>query len=703
MASLRRLLRSLVATAPGGEIARMLVAHSRFTAAFCAWLVTGALIFGSTVEPAARASIDDLRWEAARLAEAGKWKEALAAGDKLLVACRREHGAEHAETAAADVFLGDVRWRLGEPVLAESHFRRALAVQEKVLPRRDPVFAATLSHLASSLKAQKRYAEATPLLQRTLELERELRGPNHEDTAVSARNVALLLRLQGEYERAVPLAVEALHIRAAALGHADPLTLASLRELVDIHERRGDFAAASECVAESVTALEKDGDSPALAAVLKEWGALSERQGRLAEAEPRYRRALAICEKALEPDDPQLASPLTALGACLRQLSRHDEASPLLERALALRLRSAAVPAADRALSYRELGWLRRMQGDHAAALPLFEKALATRESALGVNADDTIESLAELAGLHWLRGDFEKGERLLLSRRERVAKRFGAASDAAAEAWRDLATFYETAKRWPSAKTAARRCHTLLEKRLGPGDPRTLDALYFFARICAAAGDAKLAREQFARLQPWFDAHPEADARGRSEWMRQFAIATLRAGDAGAAEELFQQSLKWHAAKFGPSDPATLRSLGDLWTFYDESGQPERALDPARELAARSAQALGEDAPATLLVFERLAQLSAAQGQRADGAAWFRRAIDGARKRYGADAPETLAALGRLAAWHETADDFASAEPLRRERLAAIERAAGKESEAATAARGDLETCIQRRQAASR
>jgi hypothetical protein len=180
---------------------------------------------------------------------------------------------------------------------------------------------------------------------------------------------------------------------------------------------------------------------------------------------------------------------------------------------------------------------------------------------------------------------------------------------------------------------------------------------------------------------------------------MRQFAIATLRAGDAPAAEKLFQQSLQWHEAKFGPNDPAALRSLGDLWTFYDESGQPGRALDPARELAARSAQALGAEAPATLLVFERLAQLAAAQGQRGEGAKWFRRAIDGARKRYGGDAPETLAALARLAAWHEEAGDFASAEPLRRERLAAIERTAGKESEAATAARKELESCLQRRQ----
>jgi hypothetical protein len=652
---------------------------------------------------AAPAKIDDLRAEAARFAEAKQWKQALAAGDRLLAASRRQHGVEHLDTASADIFLGDVRQQLGEPVLAEAHFRRALAVQEKLLPRGDPALVITLTYLASSLKAQERYAEATPLLQRTLDLQRELRGPMHEDTAVSARNVALLLRLQGEYDRAVPLCEEALKIRRTTLGEADPQTLASLHELVDLHERRGDPAAAERAVAASVAAIGKDSESAALAAMLSEWGALAEKQGRLADAEPRYRRALEIREKAAEPGDPQLAAPLTALGACLRQLARYDEAGPLLERALDLRLRDTEAPAADRASSYRELAWLRRVQGDLGAALPLFEKTLAARESALGPDSSAALESLTELAGLHALRGDFEKGESLLITRRERVERRFGDASLDAADAWRDLAAFYESAKRWPPAQDAARRFHALCEKQLGTGDPRTLDALYLLAQIHAAAGAPELARDLFAQLQPWFDGHPEADPRGRSEWMRQYAIATLRAGKTEDAGRLFTQSLRWHETQFGAGGAATLRSLADLWTFYDESGQPARALDPARELAARTAQALGDDAPAALVVFERLAQLAAIQGQRGDGVKWFRRALDGTRKRYGTAAPETLAAMARLAAWHEAAGDFTSAEPLRRERLLMVERISGKDSEAAAVARADLDQCVQRRQAASR
>lgn len=653
-------------------------------------------------DAAARERIDALRTEAEALVAKGDWKSALEAGDRLLVACRREYGAEHAETARADILLGEARQRLGEPLLAETHFRRALEAQEKALAADDSALIVTLTHLASSLKAQERFAEATPLLRRTLELQRRLGGSAHEDTAVTARNLALLHRLQGELDKAQPLYEEALNIRRAALGESDPATLASAQELIDLYQRRGDFAAAEKCAGECVAALEKEGvaEPATLAAALIGWGALAEAQGRLADAEARYRRALAVSEQSADANDPRLAAPLTALGACLRRSGRYEEAAGRLDRALGLRLRDPASAPGDTAASHRELGWLRRAQKDFDAALPHFEKALALREAAFGEGAEETLESLAELADLHRLRGDFAAGEKLLVTRRKRIEKRSGAASPEAADAWRDLAGYCESAKRWAPAREAARTSHELRKKLFGAGDSRTLDALYLLARICAESGDAKSACEQFARLKPWFDAHPEADAGGRSEWMRQFAIATLRAGRKSEAERLFVESRDWHEKKFGPNDPATLRSLGDLWTFFDESGQGERALGPALDLAARSAQALGADAPGTLVVYERLAQLCAGQGRRGDGATWFRRAVDGARRRFGPDAPETCDALGRIALWHERAAEYAAAEPFRRERLLAIERVAGKDSDAAAMARGDLDTCLRRRPA---
>ena len=60
-------------------------------------------------------------------------------------------------------------------------------------------------------------------------------------------------------------------------------------------------------------------------------------QGRYAEAEPLYKRALAIREKALGPDHPDVAKALNNLAVLYQKQGRYAEAEPLYKRALAIR------------------------------------------------------------------------------------------------------------------------------------------------------------------------------------------------------------------------------------------------------------------------------------------------------------------------------------------------------------------------------
>ena len=59
-------------------------------------------------------------------------------------------------------------------------------------------------------------------------------------------------------------------------------------------------------------------------------------QGRLAEAEPLWQRALAIRERALGPDHPDTAQSLNNLAVLYRDQGRLAEAEPLWQRALAI-------------------------------------------------------------------------------------------------------------------------------------------------------------------------------------------------------------------------------------------------------------------------------------------------------------------------------------------------------------------------------
>ncbi len=64
-------------------------------------------------------------------------------------------------------------------------------------------------------------------------------------------------------------------------------------------------------------------------------------QGKYADAEPLYRRALAIGEKALGPEHPDVATSLENLGRLYRAQGKAAEAERLEARAKAIRAKQA--------------------------------------------------------------------------------------------------------------------------------------------------------------------------------------------------------------------------------------------------------------------------------------------------------------------------------------------------------------------------
>jgi tetratricopeptide (TPR) repeat protein len=82
--------------------------------------------------------------------------------------------------------------------------------------------------------------------------------------------------------------------------------------------------------------------------------ALYRRQGRFAEAEPLFRRALAIYEKAAGPEHPAAATLLSNLGQVLKVEGRYDEAEPLIRRLLAIHEKAQGKDHPDTARSLKQ-------------------------------------------------------------------------------------------------------------------------------------------------------------------------------------------------------------------------------------------------------------------------------------------------------------------------------------------------------------
>ena len=103
--------------------------------------------------------------------------------------------------------------------------------------------------------------------------------------------------------------------------------------------RQARYAQAEEAWLAALKEAESFGpQDPRLATSLDNLGVLYAWQSRYAEAEPLYRRALAIDEKALGPVHPRVATRLNNLAVLYASQSRYAESEPLHQRALAIEI-----------------------------------------------------------------------------------------------------------------------------------------------------------------------------------------------------------------------------------------------------------------------------------------------------------------------------------------------------------------------------
>jgi tetratricopeptide (TPR) repeat protein len=147
--------------------------------------------------------------------------------------------------------------------------------------------------------------------------------------------------------------------------------------------------------------------------VLNNWAGSLMRAGNYAGAEPLYRRALAIDEKALGPDHPDTGALLNNLAMLLDSKGDYAGAEPLYRRALAIAEKALGPDHPDTSAALNNLATLLRSKGDYAGAEPLYRRALAIREKALGPDHPGTATSLNNLAELLRSKGDYAGAEPL--------------------------------------------------------------------------------------------------------------------------------------------------------------------------------------------------------------------------------------------------------------------------------------------------
>ena len=241
---------------------------------------------------------------------------------------------------------------------------------------------------------EKNYPKASEELTKSLEIQEKELKQRQDKLADTARFLGQSLYEQGRYRESVDA-----YRKAAALRPDDAEILNNLGLSLS---GAGSYTEAEPLYKRALAIFEKvfGAGHPAVAKSLNNIAMLYTYQGRYAEAEPLYKRALTILEKALGSDHPDVATGFNNLAVLYSSQSRYTEVEPLFKRVLAIREKALGADHPQIAANLNDLAALYAEQGRYAEAEPLYKRALAILEKALGQDHPDVATALENYAAL---------------------------------------------------------------------------------------------------------------------------------------------------------------------------------------------------------------------------------------------------------------------------------------------------------------
>jgi CHAT domain-containing protein/tetratricopeptide (TPR) repeat protein len=331
-------------------------------------------------------------------------------------------------------------------------------------------------------------------------------------------------------------------------------------------------------------------------------------QGKYADAEELYKRALATYEKSRSASQAAVASTLNNLANVYDQQGRYTEAEGLHRRALAIREKALGQDHPSVAQSLDNLANVYKEQGKYADTEALYKRALAIKEKALGADHPDVANTLNNLAVVHYFQGRYADAEQLYKRALAIQEKVLGASHRNVANTLDNLALVYKEQGRYADAEGLQRRALTIREKALGANHPDVAISLLNLANVSE-------------------DQHRHADAEG-----------------------LYRRALAIQDKALGQDHPDVAWTLNNLAAVYNNEGKYTDAEGLYQRALAIREKALGQEHPELAQTLDNLADVYKNLGRDADAEGLYKRALAIREKALGQDHPNVARSLNNLA-----------------------------------------------------
>jgi tetratricopeptide (TPR) repeat protein len=310
------------------------------------------------------------------------------------------HDRQNQEKLANSLYgLGTLLAKQGRYADAEENLRETLKRQYALYGETHPAVGRTLKDLARAIADGGDLNKAIPLMQRSVAMQRALRGSEpHPDLAEVLNDMGVLLWQQGDGVGAEKFYRESLAMNRRLLGDKHPEIANGLENVAMTVQDKGDLAGAETLYRQSLDMRREllGPEHPEVGRTLLNLASLQYDRGETHQALSNLREVLGIYRKAYPPDHPETARVLNGIGSWLTMGGEDTEADVYLEEALAMRRRLLNPQHPDVASSLIALAILRVDQKKYTEALDFARNAKTIYTAAL--SADHWRTALAECA-----------------------------------------------------------------------------------------------------------------------------------------------------------------------------------------------------------------------------------------------------------------------------------------------------------------
>lgn len=303
----------------------------------------------------------------------------------------------------------------GEKMTADEILDRG-ARRIEVELKQDP---ATQSHMMDAIGrvylSAGKTDKALPLLERSLELRRQLFGSKDLVTASSMRSLADARRDMGDFAVAEKLLRDALNIERRKLGSDNETVAATLAELASVLTDRGEWDTAERIYRDSLRIYQATGKEHDVSAteVMNDFANLLISKGDYPAAETLYRRALEIHRRDLGTSHPTTAVYMANLAMVMQMEGELTDAEPLYVESIEILRRVNGAEHPNTITILGSYGWLLQVKGELDEAERVLREVLGLRRKIFGERHVLVGYDSSNLADVLYERGQLVEAERL--------------------------------------------------------------------------------------------------------------------------------------------------------------------------------------------------------------------------------------------------------------------------------------------------